>query len=136
MDSPPSFTDNPTGDDDADGVDNESDGGEAALVDPPDGTSVTLGGVDAPPRTTAKGSRPENDGLLEAPFPADNMALNRKTLTANRAMNRMAGTFPWGYVWLLCRPSSTCMDAWRTATMCCFCGAVGGVGLEKMVRPS
>ena len=78
MDSP----DNPI-DDDKDGLVDESDGGEAVLVDPPDGTSVTLGGEDAPPRAMVKGSRLENDGLLEAPSPADNMALNRKTLTAD-----------------------------------------------------
>ena len=83
MDSPASSIDNPI-DEDADGVDDESDGGETVLVDPPDGTSVTLGGVDAPPpRAMVKGSRLENDGLLEAQSPPDNMALNRKTLTAD-----------------------------------------------------
>ena len=81
MGSPASSIDNPAHDD-VEGAD-ESDGGKTVLVDPPEGTSVTLRGVDAPPLTTAKGSPLENDGLLEAPSPAANMALNRKTLTAD-----------------------------------------------------
>ena len=87
IDSLDSSADNPKradAEDDDDGLD----GGDTVLVDPPDGTSVAVGGEadeDAPPRTMAKGSRLEDDGLEEggAPSPANIMALSRKALTAN-----------------------------------------------------
>ena len=137
-DSPSPFIDSPRVEDtEEDDKDDALDGGGTVLVDPPDGTSMAVGTCceaddddddddddDAPPRTTAKGSRLEEG----QDAPADNMALNRKDLTANFSTNCMAGRYLCtSQLWALLMPASTCLGgrspgvpgvgcAWRGAT--------------------
>jgi len=118
-DSPSPFIDSPRVDGiEEDDEDDALDGGGTVLVDPPDGTSMAVGTCceadddddDAPPRMTAKGSRLEEG----QDAPADNMALNRKDLTANFATNCMAGRYLYtSQLWALLMPASTCLGGRR-----------------------
>ena len=144
-DSPSPFIDSPRVEDtEEDDKDDALDGGGTVLVDPPDGTSMAVGTCceaddddddddddDAPPRTTAKGSRLEEG----QDAPADNMALNRKDLTANFSTNCMAGRYLCtSQLWALLMPASTCPGG-RSPGVPAGCGvgcARGAVALRHL----